>query len=230
MLHLAAASGQLEVVNQLLAAARSSADFTDALDMNKWNALHYAAERSHVGVVSRLLAERPSLANVEDSYGRTALFYAEAAQVVELLLAVTPEAVRRFDHVGNTLLHMVVERTPTLTEKVWRMNLEALHVVNGCTLTPFDLVVRSNNWAAVELFQPKLTLDCIFATFAEHCDRASNEQARERLQLVVKGQCEEVLVPCLHLDLLDTVYEYIGFFGSAHARRRKRGNVEHCPF
>lgn len=198
-LHVAALYGHDDVVCELLAHAPH---LIDSIDHSKQTALHCAAEGGHIAVVRRLLAVRPSLIHAVDFGGGTALFraadYARSSSVVEMLLFLTPEQVYRQDSKGNTLLHLVTW-SKELTEKVWAMNPQAVHVANKHGDTPLVCAVAFDHRWAIECFQWKLPLETISDVFADFRCRKD----RDCIRLFAEEAAS------LHRDLFKIVYDFL---------------------
>ena len=147
-------------------------------------------------------------------------------ETVELLLPLTPEQVFMRDREGNTLLHCCLPEfdcskplSKELVERVWRMNPEALHVTNANGLTPFHSAALYHE-RVFELFQWKFSMDDIVQALAAQQDSQALAPL-QRVRPLVVGECNGPLLECLHQDLINTVYEYLGLERCTRKRTRK---------
>jgi len=108
---LAAAQSQHKVV-ELLLAARSS---VVAADFRGRTALHYAARANSCQVVELLLAACPTLVDVSDEEGCTALLdtlhEGNNEAIINQLLAANPQKLDAMDTCGMNALHMAMHHS-----------------------------------------------------------------------------------------------------------------------
>jgi len=209
-LHVAATYGHDKIVAQLLAQKKEIAATKNHLGAT---ALHIAAEKGHEKVVEQLCAHSPELICLEDRIGWSALHYAAGEgheKILEILLAANPDVIHSTDTSGNTVLHRVLGfREPehvlfseALMERVWRMDLAALHAVNLDIWTPYNIAIQSNNTWALETMRDKL--------FSDEILRFPPNSHTDAAQSLLDMQCE-CLVVLLNRDVISTVYAYLGF-------------------
>ncbi|RNF16922.1 ankyrin repeat protein [Trypanosoma conorhini] len=84
LLHHAAFSGNVRILDAILSVQPMQTVDLDAADAGGWTPLHYAAERGLTAVVERLLEEGANL-NAKDEMRRTPLHLAAAAGHVDVL-------------------------------------------------------------------------------------------------------------------------------------------------
>lgn len=85
MLHMAAFSGNVEMVRMILATRPAQKVDVEAADGDEWTPLHYAADRGHADVVRILVEEEGANANARDTSRRTPLHLAALGGHTEVI-------------------------------------------------------------------------------------------------------------------------------------------------
>lgn len=171
-------------------------------------ALEVAALKGYGRVVELLLAASPP--SEVNHHSASALFSAVrggAEAIAQSLLASNPELASNaiFDREGNTLLHICIRGSASsdeFLEKLWKMNPNAVTVVNHARQTPFHVAVELGNDFAIELFQWSLTADEICQAYESH------ERFAARFRPVIVKQCEPLL-EVLNQDVANLVFDYV---------------------
>lgn len=206
-LKVAADYGQDKVVAQLLAFCPSAID-------GGGPALLGAALGGHIKVVTLLLTANPSLVDAVDDRKETALHMAAARgdeDIVDILLACKPTLIYALDQGKNTILHEAIRNlphpmlrnkfisSPNLVVKLWKLNTDALWIVNGESLTPFQVALMVGREFAIDLLQWKLTWDEIMSAFTTCSEPMpwNFEEFVARCRPFMEQQCASLLdSPC----------------------------------
>lgn len=185
------------------------------------NLLHIATARGHSNIVEHILTLRPELVSKPNRKGWTALMCAISnghEKIAERLLEIDSDGVFEVPDDKYTLLHAATRKcSREFVAKLWQLHPEALRI--ACSEeTPFHFAVKHKKDDLIELFQWHLTFGEIVSAFMYE-----NANYEKRYRPLVENQCG-CLFESLNRDMVDTVFEYIGFEPS-HSRRTscKRG-------
>lgn len=226
-LHCAADHGQDKVVAVLLSALP---DLATTVDRDGATALHLAAKGGHDKVVAQLLAANPDLINaVSDGYN--ALHFAAmwgSEVVMEMLLAAKPDLIFGVADDGTTVLLLAADchgQGKGLSKQLYARMLELypalVRMRNADELMPFDYAVEYDYDNAIEAMQWSLTFDEILESYEKTLEKTCDERFRP----IMQQQCES-LVKLLNQDLLETVFEYLGFLEkSVEGPQRKKAKL-----
>jgi len=214
-LHRASIFGRTKVVASLLAA---NPELVSAVDSSGRTALHMAALNGHHTVVTQLLR----VANVEcvhavDCYRQTALhvmfnsgFYCES--LASSLLDEYPNLAHAVDDQGNTALHLAVASACSdgFIARLAELSPESLQVKSTDHGTPLQAAIVGELPQVIEIFQWKLTIDEIVHSFTT-IKKNKKSFDMERLRPVIERQCLVLSLEALNQDVVQTVFEYLGF-------------------
>lgn len=234
VLHLAVLSGNVKLLEQLLA---RKPELIDAEDQGRQTALGLACCRHQLDVVAFLLAQGPTVVKEEmlwDVLRCGALNDSQVSEIVRLLHAHKPELIEnKVD--GHTLLHKVfgfrndIKFELPLPNRffgdrlfreesmrtLWQLSPpQALRATHSGIGTPFDVAIGCGNKFAIELVQGKLTFEEIVTAFAPH------PKQNQGPFLSLLDRLSEWVHP-LNRDLADAVWEYLGFERPANKKRAR---------
>jgi len=214
-LHCASRRSHDHIVRLLLDSAAASGHLSalvTAVDCMGWTSLHHAVCFSRDKIVVQLLAVCPELVDKLNSAGATALHFAVNNSMPEttseLLLACSTRSAHVVDIGGNTPLHAAItsqHRRVEFIDRLWKLNTNALHLVNCLSETPFHLAVKYAQLPLIDLFQWQLSIDEIVSAYVEY---QKIDDFILRYRPIATEQCEW-LSHRLNQDVLGIVFEYL---------------------
>lgn len=219
-LRIAALAGSEKVVAVLL---KKNPHALHTLDTFGETPLHIAASRGHVNLVEQLLATDANAANVVNCQGWTPLHCAASngwEVVVDMLLVMNPQLIFVSTTTDGTVLQLACaspSRNKDFFLKLLTLNPKALRAKDSSFLTALDIAVAYNNEAALEVLQWQSTFAEVVGAFAK-----AAKSFEEWLMPIMKEQCACLVVDSLlNRDVLNIVFEYLGFTSHSPGRQKR---------
>jgi len=108
------------------------------------------------------------------------------------------------DEEGNNVLNLAIRsRSVGFIERLWKRNLNALHIKNLYQDTPLHHAVKRGNQAVISLFEGSAEVD-------ELSSALGVVEFTTRYRQIIEEQCE-LLRTQLNQDVITHVFGYLGF-------------------